>query len=219
MHDIKNVSARLSLLVGNADKDKPKQEVVDDMIETVANSVVRRNRLMDQLRHGEAPEQVQSMELRAAAERAIRRCAERRPVPELISDEESVLVKADSARLVQMLEHLIRNAQDATADDGSVRVRILKKLSQACLRVEDSGSGMDEEFIRERLFKPFDSTKGTRGMGIGAYQVRDYAQTMGGRINVYSEPGKGSCFEILLPLDISRDKNQAVAADSLTGTG
>ena len=78
---------------------------------------------------------------------------------------------------------------------------------------------MDEEFIRERLFKPFDSTKGTRGMGIGAYQVRDYAKTMGGRINVYSEPGKGSCFEILLPLDISRDKNQAVAADSLTGTG
>ena len=219
MHDIKNLIAQLSLLVGNAEKHKANPEFVDDMIDTVANSVERMNRLMDQLRHGDAQEQVQSMELREAAERAIRRCAERRPVPELINDEESVLVKADSARLVQMLEHLIRNAQDATADDGSVRVRILKKLSQACLRVEDSGSGMDEEFIRERLFKPFDSTKGTRGMGIGAYQVRDYAQTMGGRINVYSEPGKGSCFEILLPLDISREKNQAVAADSLTGTG
>ncbi|MCZ6715431.1 MAG: ATP-binding protein, partial [Gammaproteobacteria bacterium] len=80
-------------------------------------------------------------------------------------------------------------------------------------------SGMDEEFIRERLFKPFDSTKGPRGMGIGAYQVRDYVKTMGGRVNVYSEPGSGSCFEILLPLDMSFEKNEAVAADSLTGTG
>lgn len=219
MHDIKNLVAQLSLLVGNAEKHKANPEFVDDMIETVANSVDRMNRLMDQLRHGEPQEQVESMELREAAERAIRRCAERRPVPELIGNAGSVRVKVDSARLVQMLEHLIRNAQDATADDGSVRVQILKKSSQACLRVEDSGSGMDEEFIRERLFKPFDSTKGTRGMGIGAYQVRDYARTMGGQINVYSEPGKGSCFEILLPLDISSDKNVAVAADSLTGTG
>ena len=219
MHDIKNLVAQLSLLVGNAEKHKANPEFVDDMIETVANSVDRMNRLMDQLRHGEPQEQVESMELREAAERAIRRCAERRPVPELIGNAGSVRVKVDSARFVQMLEHLIRNAQDATADDGSVRVRVLKKSSQACLRVEDSGSGMDEEFIRERLFKPFDSTKGTRGMGIGAYQVRDYARTMGGQINVYSEPGKGSCFEILLPLDISSDKNVAVAADSLTGTG
>ena len=219
MHDIKNLVAQLSLLVGNAEKHKANPEFVDDMIETVANSVDRMNRLMDQLRHGEPQEQVESMELREAAERAIRRCAERRPVPELIGNAGSVRVKVDSARFVQMLEHLIRNAQDATADDGSVRVQILKKSSQACLRVEDSGSGMDEEFIRERLFKPFDSTKGTRGMGIGAYQVRDYARTMGGQINVYSEPGKGSCFEILLPLDISSDKNVAVAADSLTGTG
>jgi len=219
MHDIKNLVAQLSLLVGNAEKHKANPEFVDDMIETVANSVERMNRLMDQLRHGEPQEQVQSMELSEAAERAIRRCAERRPIPELIGDAESVRVKADSGRLVQMLEHLIRNAQDATSDDGSVRVRVFKKSSQACLRVEDSGSGMDEEFIRERLFKPFDSTKGTRGMGIGAYQVRDYAQTMGGQINVYSEPGSGSCFEILLPLDMSIDKNEAVAADSLTGTG
>ncbi|GBF30185.1 globin-coupled histidine kinase [bacterium MnTg04] len=219
MHDIKNLVAQLSLLVGNAEKHKAKPEFVDDMIETVANSVERMNRLMDQLRHGEPQEQVQSMELGEAAERAIRRCAERRPIPELIGDAESVRVKADSGRLVQMLEHLIRNAQDATSDDGSVRVRVFKKSSQACLRVEDSGSGMDEAFIRERLFKPFDSTKGTRGMGIGAYQVRDYAQTMGGQINVYSEPGSGSCFEILLPLDRSIDKNEAVAADSLTGTG
>ncbi|MCZ6559832.1 MAG: PEP-CTERM system histidine kinase PrsK [Gammaproteobacteria bacterium] len=199
MHDLKNLIAQLSLLVGNAEKHKANPEFVDDMIETVANSVDRMNRLMNQLRHGEVQEQVQSMDLREAVERAILRCAERRPIPELISDEKSMLVKADSGRLVQMLEHLIRNAQDATTDEGSVRVQILKKASQACLLVEDSGSGMDEEFIRERLFKPFDSTKGTKGMGIGAYQVRDYAKMMGGQVNVYSEPGSGTCFEILLP--------------------
>ena len=99
-----------------------------------------------------------------------------------------------------------------------MRVQILKRDSQACLLVEDSGSGMNEEFIRERLFKPFDSTKGTKGMGIGAYQVRDYAKTMGGQINVYSEPGSGSCFEILLPLN-NDSSEMAAETDPLADTG
>ncbi|MCZ6560790.1 MAG: PEP-CTERM system histidine kinase PrsK [Gammaproteobacteria bacterium] len=226
MHDIKNLIAQLSLLVGNAKKHKANPEFVDDMIETVANSVDRMNRLMNQLRHGEAQEQVESMELREAAERAIRRCTEGRPVPELNSCEESVVVKADSGRLVQILEHLIRNAQDATDDDGSVRIEILRRNSCACLLVEDSGCGIDEEFIRERLFKPFDSTKGTKGMGIGAYQVRDYTQMLGGQVNVYSEPGSGTCFEILIPLSDEDNQLGAVSApfgrydsNGLTGTG
>ena len=226
MHDLKNLIAQLSLLVGNAEKHKANPEFVDDMIGTVANSVERMNRLMGQLRHGEAKDQVENIELCEAAERAIRRCAEGRPVPELISSEESVIVKADSSRLVQILEHLIRNAQDATSDDGSVRIEILKRNSCACLLVEDSGCGIDKEFIREKLFKPFESTKGTKGMGIGAYQVRDYTQMLGGQVNVYSEPGRGTCFELLIPLSEEENQVGAVAvplaryaSNSLTGTG
>ena len=53
---------------------------------------------------------------------------------------------------------------------------------------------MDAEFVRHRLFRPFDSTKGSKGMGIGAYQVREYARSLGGDVEVQSRPGKGHGF-------------------------
>jgi signal transduction histidine kinase len=67
--------------------------------------------------------------------------------------------------------------------------------------VKDNGKGMDAEFIRERLFRPFDSTKGSKGMGIGAYQTREYVQMLGGRVEVQSSPGQGTSFSISLPLE------------------
>ena len=59
---------------------------------------------------------------------------------------------------------------------------------------------MDAEFLRDRLFRPFDSTKGAKGMGIGAYQVREYVQLLGGQVEVQSSPGQGTRFSISLPL-------------------
>jgi signal transduction histidine kinase len=59
---------------------------------------------------------------------------------------------------------------------------------------------MDEDFVRHRLFRPFDSTKGVKGMGIGAYQVRQYARDLGGDVEVWSSPGKGTRFCIRLPV-------------------
>jgi signal transduction histidine kinase len=70
----------------------------------------------------------------------------------------------------------------------------------AALTVADTGAGMSGEFIRERLFKPFDTTKGSKGMGVGAYQVREYVQSLGGRIDVASEPGKGTRMTLRIPL-------------------
>ena len=59
---------------------------------------------------------------------------------------------------------------------------------------------MSREFIQERLFRPFDTTKGSKGMGIGAYQVREYVQSLGGRVEVQSAPGEGTRFTLRLPL-------------------
>ena len=57
---------------------------------------------------------------------------------------------------------------------------------------------MDRAFVRDRLFKPFDSTKGTQGVGIGAYQIRETIRAAGGKLIVNSEPGKGTELEITL---------------------
>ncbi len=62
----------------------------------------------------------------------------------------------------------------------------------------DNGSGMDEAFVRERLFKPFDSTKGTGGMGIGAYQIRETLRGIGGALDVHSEEGMGTTLTMSL---------------------
>jgi len=70
------------------------------------------------------------------------------------------------------------------------------------LTVTDTGTGMAREFIDQRLFKPFDSTKGSKGMGIGAYQVREYVRSLGGRVDVASEIGKGTRFTLRIPLAI-----------------
>jgi signal transduction histidine kinase len=67
------------------------------------------------------------------------------------------------------------------------------------IRIADSGEGMSEDFIRERLFKPFDSTK-SAGMGIGVFESREYIQELGGQLVVASTPRVGTTFTILLPL-------------------
>jgi signal transduction histidine kinase len=76
---------------------------------------------------------------------------------------------------------------------------------EAHLLVEDTGVGMDADFIRNRLFRPFDSTKGAKGMGIGAYQVREYIRLLGGDVEVQSNPGQGTRFTVSLPLSPSHN--------------
>jgi signal transduction histidine kinase len=96
------------------------------------------------------------------------------------------------------LYHAIRNAQDATSADGEVVVALEPGDGHCIIRIADTGRGMDEEFVRERLFKPFDSTKGAQGMGIGAYQLRETVQAIGGQLRIESQPGVGTTVTIEL---------------------
>ena len=68
---------------------------------------------------------------------------------------------------------------------------------------------MDEQFIRHRLFKPFDSTKGLTGMGIGVFESRDFIHSLGGEINVISAVGQGSIFRVLIPCVNQADAGHA----------
>ena len=68
------------------------------------------------------------------------------------------------------------------------------------IEVSDNGCGMDEQFVRDRLFRPFDTTKGSKGMGIGAYQTREFVRASGGDVQVQSQRGGGTRFIIRLPL-------------------
>jgi signal transduction histidine kinase len=108
-------------------------------------------------------------------------------------------VTAEKDRLANVLMHLIDNAQQATAEDGSVEVTLTNKGSIQIIEIKDNGIGMDDDFVRKRLFKPFDTTKGNAGMGIGMYESREFIRLLGGDIYVKSEPGQGTTFSLHIP--------------------
>ncbi len=211
MHDLKNSVAQLKLIVENSARHKRNPEFVDDAIATIGNTVERMSRLIEQLRGKSALDRVEPIDLTAIAREAAARCGDRRPQP-IVEAEEGAIVLGNRERLAAALEHIIRNAQDATGETGSIALNIRSDTDSVAVSVTDTGSGMEPEFIRDRLFRPFDSTKGSKGMGIGAYQVREYIRSLGGSVEVRSTPRIGTVFSFILPRSVrSRDVPEPAA--------
>ena len=135
-----------------------------------------------------------------------------KPVPRLEPGADALSVVAHGTRLERVIGHLVQNAVEATPPDGNVVVRYLRQDDAAVITVADSGCGMSEQFIRDRLFKPFESNKAT-GMGIGTYEVWQYVRELGGRIDVESREGHGTVFNVALPLHISAAAEPGVTVE------
>jgi putative PEP-CTERM system histidine kinase len=201
MHDLKNLIAQLSLVVTNAGKHKHNPRFMEDAITTVDNSVQKMNRLLEHLRSDSMQvQETESVELGVVLKEVVQMMSNDRPVPSLDCQAMGIHILADRDRCGAIFGHLIRNAQDATPDDGRIIVRLFKRDVKAIVEVQDTGSGMDKAFIRDRLFRPFDSTKGKAGMGIGVYEARDYIHKLGGDLEVISRVGEGSTFRARLPI-------------------
>ncbi|MGZ8189613.1 MAG: XrtA/PEP-CTERM system histidine kinase PrsK [Methylococcaceae bacterium] len=201
VHDLKNLVAQISLIVTNADKHKHNPDFIDDSIETLENVVNKIDHLLAQLKKGQANTNQETLINLAEiiADVAIQQ-AGNKPALELKTSQNYVEVFGEKNKITAILGHLVQNAQDATPDNGFVRLELNKDEHQAIITVIDNGSGMDNKFIAERLFKPFDTTKGNAGMGIGVYEARDYIVKHAGTCVVESQPGKGTRFIIRLPL-------------------
>jgi putative PEP-CTERM system histidine kinase len=215
VHDLKNLVSQLSLLLSNASKHKHEPAFQDDMMETVANSVEKMKRLLLQLRGGNTQEPPASVELDDLLRRAVTARSDLNPAPRLEFGDSIVKVIAHRARLENVIGHLIQNAVEATSPGGNVVVRLSRQNDTAIIAIADTGCGMSEHFMRHRLFKPFESTK-TAGMGIGAYEARQYVQEIGGRVEVESREAHGTVFRIILPLNISDVPAENMALESLT---
>ena len=200
MHDLNNLIAQQSLIVANAEKHKRNPEFVDDAISTIASSVERMKQVMRQLKRGRDVQAAKPTEVRFIASGAADRCTGRDPAPTLELDGVEALVSANPEEFIMVLTHLIRNAQDATPEDGNVVLTLAREEDNILIQVKDTGCGMSPEFIRERMFRPFDSTKGSQGMGIGAYQAREFARRIGGELIVLSQPGAGTTVIMSLPI-------------------
>jgi signal transduction histidine kinase len=157
-------------------------------------------RLMAQLSSGSSESVRRELVLGDVIRDAIRRVEPRLPKPIFDKVSAEITLVADRERLTTVFEHLFRNAQDATDDDGSIEVESSVTGPVVSIQIRDSGCGMSPDFIRKRLFRPFDSTKGSESMGVGAYQAREYVRELGGQLAVSSEPDEGTTFSLSLPL-------------------
>ena len=204
LHDLKNVLAQVDLILANAQQHKHNPEFIEDTFETLEHTKARMEKMLKQLTDKKAVEEGVNDEFllsEIADDVVTKRCGGLAPIPIVhVLSESSVVVDKD--KVANVLYHLISNAQQATDDSGSVDIVVTtdNHNNAQLVMIEDTGIGMDKAFIEERLFKPFDTTKGNAGMGIGAYDAKTYIESIGGKLVVQSEPGKGSCFTLHFPL-------------------
>jgi len=204
VHDLKNLVAQLSLMLRNAERHRDNPEFQRDMLDTVAHVVSRMNALMLQLRTGSTPvENPRPVDLGPV----VARVCDAKTTPSrrvALSIAPSVQALGHEDRLEHVIGHLVQNALDATVDRGEVRVSVAREDGYATIEVADTGVGMSPEFVRERLFKPFETTKAS-GMGIGVYESSQYVTALGGRMLVDSREGDGTRVRVLLPTADGRD--------------
>jgi signal transduction histidine kinase len=109
----------------------------------------------------------------------------------------------DGEQISKVLLNLLLNAQQAAGAQAKIRISTHKNNGHAVVAVEDNGPGMAADFIRNRLFRPFQTTK-KEGMGIGLFHSKMIVESHRGRIEVESHQGHGTTFRVLLPLSDAR---------------
>ena len=202
MHDIKNLASQLALLARNAERHADNPEFRRDMLVTLRNAADKLNVLIARLSRygaGAVPASV-PVDAGAVIAALVVRCNAALAQPQVFAaDLQPCVVLAARDTLDQVLSHLVQNALDATEGTLGVLLNCRVEGEHGMIEVIDSGSGMSAEFVRNRLFTPFVSTK-PGGFGIGAFEARELVHAMRGRLEVESREGLGSRFTIRLPL-------------------
>lgn len=200
-HDLKNVLAQLQLLSKNATRHRDNPEFIDDAFETIESASSRLKKVVDHLRKKDTvTNTTETFSVHQVLQQVCKERGTVQPAPLYkFSQNNAFSVTADKERFYNILSHLVQNAQEATPPDGTVTISTSFDEGIYKIYIEDTGSGMTNEFIENRLFKPFDTTKGNSGMGIGAYDAKKFVEQLNGYIDVRSNPGSGSKFIICFP--------------------
>lgn len=199
VHDLKNIVSQLSLMVRNAERHADNVEFQRDMLLTVRHSVERMKQLMMQLREGATPADGSCGVDLASVVHRIQKAKSTQPPGVELDIREPVIARGHEERIERVIGHLVQNALDATPPTGQVWVKLEREGSMALIEVGDTGCGMSSEFVRDKLFRPFQTTKET-GMGIGAYESRQYIRELGGDIRLESTENVGTRFHVRLPI-------------------
>jgi putative PEP-CTERM system histidine kinase len=200
IHDLKNVQAQLALISSNAKKHRNNPDFIDDAFETVESATSRLEKVLMQLRNKVTPENTaKKVNLQRLLTAVVAQRNHDKPSVSLIIND-TCEISVDSESFSSVINHLIQNAQEATTADGWVKIEVTINNDNLKITISDNGCGMSADFIKKRLFKPFDTTKGNAGMGIGVFEAKQFVEQLGGSIHVTSSEGKGTTFHVLFPL-------------------
>jgi putative PEP-CTERM system histidine kinase len=201
VHDMKNTANTLNLMLQNLPVHFDDPAFRADALRGVSKTVAHINRLIGRLgsiRHelqikpGEADLNELVAKVLAGWEEVagVNLKKDLQPLPKLFFDQE---------QMHKVATNLIFNAREAVSQSGQVQIQTSQNNGWAVLAVSDNGCGMSQEFLSRSLFRPFQTTK-KNGLGIGMFQSKMIVEAHKGRIEVESEPGKGTTFRVFLPL-------------------
>ena len=204
MHDVKNIIMQLSLTLSNAQKHRDNPEFIESMLKTINASVQHLQQMVRQLQLGQSKqtEDITPVEIMPILEAVVSQRAQLEPTPQWINpaQDEKLRVLGNANQFRSVIQNLLHNAQQATDRSGRVKLTTQIEGNWLKITIEDTGCGMSDAFIKDGLFNPFTTTKGSYGMGIGVYEAKAYMHATGGKIHVKSTVGKGTCFTLKCPL-------------------
>ncbi len=201
VHDLKNAAASLNLMLKNLPVHFDDPAFREDALRGIGNTARRIDEMIGRLtalrqRPDFKPVEADLNQLvsevldRLDEMPDVELMKELQPLPKMLADREQIQ---------SVVTNLVLNAREAVGPGGRIRVRTEHLGGSVVLSVTDNGCGMSAAFLKDSLFRPFQSTK-KKGLGIGLYQSRMIVETHGGSVQVESETGKGSTFRVSLPV-------------------
>jgi putative PEP-CTERM system histidine kinase len=201
VHDLKNTASMLSLMLRNLPIHYEDPGFREDALRGISLTVAHLNEVISRLtllRQELAIRPVECDLNELVAD--ILKAQEQAPGVELVKELQPLpKVRLDPLQIEKVLTNLVLNARDALRPGGRIRVETSRRNGWVVLAVADNGCGMSPEFVQDRLFRPFQTTK-KNGIGIGMFHCKLIVEAHRGRIEVESAPGQGTAFRVLLPL-------------------
>ena len=204
VHDLKNTVGMLSMTADNARERIDDAEFQKDAIDTIQRSVAKMKSLIESLRALESDpalqrERIDVSELVTRTTTSLKSVAAARGMSLDLAESSPVIADVDVSTIERVVENLVLNALDASPQGGVVTVAVVADGEVCRVEVSDRGPGFDEDYLRTRLYRPFQSTK-KEGLGVGLLMCKTIAAAHGGDIHIDSPRGGPTIVSVLLPL-------------------
>jgi signal transduction histidine kinase len=212
VHDIKNMGFRLQLLLSNLEENYGDPEFKRSVEDLLRSTVDRIDGIVDRFATHDEPVLIKVLVdlngiVREVAEGETRRGL---PVPPTVPGRRTLSLAlgpipdiwGDPYYLTDAVKSLIENALEAVPPEGRVLVRTFRddstKRARVVIEIIDNGTGMASEFVRNSLFKPFQTTK-PDGVGLGLATASQIVQFHDGKFAILTRPGGGTVIRVAFP--------------------